>query len=442
MRIKLLSAIACFLITTFAISSCMESGSDVEYSTDATIMAFGIDTIHGKYYQFTIDQLNRHIYNHDSLPVGADTIIDRIIVDTILVTGTVSQSDTLFNAGDSTSLTSAINRAVGEGMKFKVYAADGFTTREYTLSVHVHLQHPDSLVWEDMQLSAPVFSTTVNPNHQKSIVLNEDLLLLTSTDNLYRTSTLHYGWSQEAITGLPTTADLTSVVNFQETLYMLDSTNGDIYTSNNGKEWSKNEALSTNITTLLGALYTNELAESEAILTAIQKDAEGNLKFCHTSDLTSWEVGADVPEEFPTKQIYATIQPATNGINKLVAVGMPLADKNVTMPWFTIDGKNWVSLENNTFNTSCPGIENPAIIHYGGNYYIFGGEFEALYTSETGIPWSETEKDVLLPEAFKGKGSYSMSVDKNHFIWIIWGGNGTPNEVWRGRINRLAFKIQ
>ena len=37
---------------------------------------------YGMSYKFTIDQLSREIYNEDSLPVHADTIIDRILIKT------------------------------------------------------------------------------------------------------------------------------------------------------------------------------------------------------------------------------------------------------------------------------------------------------------------------------------------------------------------------
>ena len=87
MRIKFRSVIVSFLIVSFALSSCLDSDDNYEFSSDATIHAFGIDTIHGKHYKFTIDQLNRLIYNRDSLPVGSDTIIDRILIDTMTVTG-------------------------------------------------------------------------------------------------------------------------------------------------------------------------------------------------------------------------------------------------------------------------------------------------------------------------------------------------------------------
>lgn len=91
MRIKFLSVIVSFLIVSFALSSCLDSDDNYEFSSDATIHAFGIDTIHGKHYKFTIDQLNRLIYNRDSLPVGSDTIIDRILIDTMTVTGWITR---------------------------------------------------------------------------------------------------------------------------------------------------------------------------------------------------------------------------------------------------------------------------------------------------------------------------------------------------------------
>ena len=86
-------------------------------------------------------------------------------------------------------------------------------------------------------------------------------------------------------------------------------------------------------------------------------------------------------------------------------------------------------------------------------FYCFGGEPDAIYNSITGIAWSKTETKFLLPQEFKGKGAYSIIVeptkdktvapaDKRDFIWVIFGGNGTKNEVWRGRLNRLGFEIQ
>ena len=93
MRIKFLAIIASFLFVSIAISSCLDSDDTVELSSDATVHAFGIDTVYGKHYKFTIDQLRRKIYNQDSLPIGADTIIDRILIDTFTVSGWITSRD-------------------------------------------------------------------------------------------------------------------------------------------------------------------------------------------------------------------------------------------------------------------------------------------------------------------------------------------------------------
>ena len=136
MRIKFLSVIACFLLMSIAISSCLSSDDEYEVSSDATVHAFGLDTIHGKHYPFTIDQVKREIYNIDSLPVGSDTIIDSILIDTFYVTGYVTSgniTDTILNINNYQNLTGA---ATVEGLKFKIYAADGLTTRDYTLRIN------------------------------------------------------------------------------------------------------------------------------------------------------------------------------------------------------------------------------------------------------------------------------------------------------------------
>ena len=161
----------------------------------------------------------------------------------------------------------------------------------------------------------------------------------------------------------------------------------------------------------------------------------------------------EVPAGFPTENISTTQTNTGNGVEKVVLAGMPLANEQETIPWFSLDGKGWASLANTMYDTYCPGMDNPAIMYYGDMFYCFGGELDAIYSSITGIAWSKTETKFLLPQEFKGKGAYSIIVeptkdktvapaDKRDFIWVIFGGNGTKNEVWRGRLNRLGFEIQ
>ena len=61
MRMKFLSIIASFIFLSVAFSACMDSDETVVYSSDPSIYAFGLDTIHGKHYKFSIDQVERLI---------------------------------------------------------------------------------------------------------------------------------------------------------------------------------------------------------------------------------------------------------------------------------------------------------------------------------------------------------------------------------------------
>ena len=81
-------------MVSFVITSCLDDDNNIEYSPDATIHAFALDTAGLGSYKFTIDQLSREIYNEDSLPVHADTIIDKILIKTLTTaSGVVTMKD-------------------------------------------------------------------------------------------------------------------------------------------------------------------------------------------------------------------------------------------------------------------------------------------------------------------------------------------------------------
>lgn len=193
-------------------------------------------------YKFEIDQIKNLIYNRDSLPVGSDTIIDRTLITTLTTSGMgVTSADTLFNTEDSVNLLPAMNKSGEDGMKFKVHAADGVTTRTYTLQIRVHLQDPDSLVWKDMQEEGNVFSQTATRGEQKAMILNNELLVYTAHNHLYYTSSKvgEYKWQSATVTGLPAGTQLSSILNYGNTLYALTNDTHEVYASADGRSWKK-----------------------------------------------------------------------------------------------------------------------------------------------------------------------------------------------------------
>ena len=411
---------------SIAISSCLSSDDEYEVSSDATVHAFGLDTIHGKHYPFTIDQVKREIYNIDSLPVGSDTIIDSILIDTFYVTGYVTSgniTDTILNINNYQNLTGA---ATVEGLKFKIYAADGLTTRDYTLRINIHQQEPDSLQWTNMTDRIAGFPSASIANRQKAVTLDNNLLVyvLEGTSlTAYRTSTKTFNsWEQISVQGLPALDRIPAFVkNSNETVspqadaedVLYASTgDGNVYRSTDGISWNLVEALSGNVETLISSF-------------------QGQL------------IGI-LAEEFPTENIYSTEFQTANMLDEIMIVGKTTGEKII--PW-AYDGHNWAQMDPGTSYDSYCLTANigyyPSIIYYGGQFYITGERLQNFYKSDAGLAWYKTESMFLLPKDVELRGNYSLAVDNDNFIWLVIGqSSGTPNEVWRGRLNRLGFKQQ
>lgn len=439
---------------SIAISSCLGSDDEYEFSSDATVHAFGLDTIHGKHYPFTIDQVKREIYNIDSLPVGSDTIIDSILIDTFYVTGYVTSgniTDTILNINNYQDLTGA---ATVEGLKFKIYAADGTTTRDYTLRINIHQQEPDSLQWTNMTDRIAGFPSASIANRQKAVTLDNNLLVyvLEGTSlTAYRTSTKTFNsWEQISVQGLPALDRIPAFVkNYNETVspqadaedVLYASTgDGNVYRSTDGISWNLVEALSGNVETLISSFQGQLIGilghEGNSYLVTAQ---EGN---------TAWPaIGSNtptVPEEFPTENIYSTEFQTANMLDEIMIVGKTTGEKII--PW-AYDGHNWAQMDPGTSYDSYCLTANigyyPSIIYYGGQFYITGERLQNFYKSDAGLAWYKTESMFLLPKEIELRGNYSLAVDNDNFIWIIIGqSSNTPNEVWRGRLNRLGFKQQ
>ena len=117
-----------------------------------TVSSTGEDSVYkveitGSDYDFHIDQVNRRIYNTDSLPVGTDV---KHVVCTIssVNNGTVTikdiDSDTLryFSSADSIDFS--------QPRTFHIFSSDGEGESIYTISVNVHQQEGTEFNWEQV----------------------------------------------------------------------------------------------------------------------------------------------------------------------------------------------------------------------------------------------------------------------------------------------------
>lgn len=496
MRIKFFSFTASFLVLLLAVTSCLNSDDDYELSSDDTITAFEIDEIYGVSYKFTIDQKNGEIFNVDSVPFSADTIINKTLITTITTNGYVTAGkealqDTLFNMADSLDLLHTMETP----LVLRVRSFDGMHIKQYKISVRIHQADPDSLVWgggDQLPFSKSFSGGAIKGDKPtKSVLLNDRVLVYTSTTS----GVVVYGQPSSAPeitaawplanTDLPTDAKISSIVNYNDTLYTV-SGEGKAYNSTDGITWNEvkstlvaSESLKetypnvdwskyedqlpvTTLITTFGKVVDKETEEraeySIAGIAHIEKVTEKKDKFFSSATVDEngdlvWTLGDLVPEdEFPLLNLSATKSfKTTTGLQRVIAVGNKQegSEATATIPWFSLDGLEWAAIDPSD-NYPLPLISEPSIIYYNKRYYAFGSDFTAIYTSEDGRIWLESEEKFLFPSnketgnpLFANRAKYSMVVDNDNYIWLVWGdGVLYTDEVWKGRLNRLGFLIQ
>lgn len=487
MRIKFLSIIASLFMVSFVITSCFGDDNDIEYSPDATIHSFELDTIYGINYKFTIDQQKGEIYNEDSLPVHADTIIDRILIKTLT---TASGIITMKSKDDQDSIIIMDGNQVKDSMDLrkpvtlKVYAPNYQHTKTYTINVRVHKHDPDSMSWN---YRGGIDNAIIG--EQKAVILNDEILnysVVNGTLKVYQSPIgSKSSWGSTTVEGNIFNNTLpASILSYEGKLYATSSVNnGLVYESINGTSWYVSDLFSNKQINLLLAPLSYKITFIETI---------NGKKYFNSTDKINAKAATEgeiklqeVPEDFPISNIsYTTYTTATN-LEGIMLIGkykdQPTVGSTKTIvPWGYM-GDIWTALPPNNSTSNCPAIENPSIIYYNDRFYIYGDEFNAFYVSESGLAWKKANKisfpnynwnvsGIFLrptiddPE-FRGRKNYTTVLDtKNEYIYILFGnetdvrftenvkvaGNNTSvergpysheSEVWRGRLNQLWFDL-
>lgn len=336
MRIKFLSIIASFFMVSFVITSCLDNDNEVNYSPDATIRAFELDTIgYGVKYKFTIDQISRLIYNVDSLPVNADTIINSILIKTLTTASGIvtmkdqNDQDSIVNINDSIDLTKYVNATEKNNfLVLKVWAPNMEVQNEYKVNIRMHTMVPDSLSWgKDPIANNPVSNTA---EKQKVVTLGDKILLFAQNNEIYSTAIpagsptdrLNYGqkWDKETTGKLPVGADITSIIRFVDKLYLL-AENKEVYNSNDGLTWTKDEVLNSDgvsVTNLITSFSDSDGSNHKKIngIAGIV-EINGEKYFSFAEKDATWEKDIDkltaVPAEFPTNNLSADVYATESG---------------------------------------------------------------------------------------------------------------------------------
>lgn len=486
-----------------AITSCNSSSTDsqsTEVYSSAAVTSFslaadddvlvGLDSV-----KFSINLVDRRIYNADSLPKGTD--ISALLVNISATASVAELTYKLDNGRDSVvnyieTTTDSINFANGP-VQLRLVSIDKTTTCDYTITVNVHQMEPDSLYWNrTARRNLPsLFSV---PANQKTTKADGTYYCLTSNGSQYCLATASHpetgGWENKYVT-FGFNPDIESFTASGSALYILDD-EGALYMSDDeGDSWQGQFGVKWSY--IYGA-YNNGIVGVERI---------GNDYY-----YTNFPAGLAylAPDDFPVRGTSIPYEYATkwSGKSQLIMVGGVNKDgKRLNTTW-AYDGERWGNISRTrrigeiegmclvpyticeTDSTSWRYTYQTVLLAFGGRKSDSEMNTTTYISSDLGFNWRVADQLLQLPEYIPGMFGSQAFVDEvtnyadsrsadewqvmpsvglpawfavrtapnsrasaeitewdTPYIYMFGGYNSNYavyNTVWRGAISRLEFK--
>ena len=449
------------------LSSCLGNDyGDIEYPSESSIKSFSVGTLHQTFYgkdskgndsvyvdtvsyadvPFTIDQINRRIYNKDSLPKEVDItrVVTSISADNA-VYYEKNGKDTIWSSADSLDFTNNITLKVMAYSKIQ----NNFVFGEpYTVTLNVHKLNPDSLVWK--YFGNKKFENNSILTEQKAIYNNEEIYVFGKTANgefkvnkaSVTRGNITSDWEEVAIN--TTDVNIYSATAFNGKIYYI--ANDELYTLEN--QGTKVGNL-TGLTNILCVSNNNLMVYKKAENEIVSIDSEGNelsegkSKFVSGYDLKERLSAISTPS-LHNSSLWRTIV-MTNDNDGTVET-----DTTANVFSYISSDTEWVKYQPNN-PTTCPNQENISMISYDGKLFAYGEKFDYFYSStDNGLNWKKEEEYMLFPDkqkessislgTYRNGGSYSTVSEENgnkgSFIWFIW----QDGSMTRACLNRLLPK--
>ena len=464
MKIRILpSLVAGIMTATFFLSSCLGNDyEEIEYPSTSSIKSFSIGTLHQTFYvkssegedsvytdtisyadvPFTIDQINRKIYNKDSLPKDVDItrVVASISADYAAVYYVKNNKDTIWTTADSLDFSKPVTFKV---MTFNPTLNQFDFGASYEVSVNVHKLNPDSLVWKHFENNK--FANNIVYTKQKAVYTNESLYVFGETADgsvkANKTSVERGNISSWNEITLPAGTNIYSATAFNNNVYFV--ANGELYFLENQITKVGNSTGLTNLITVSNGKLLAYKGNENKVVTI---DSEGNelteSNFVNGNDLNGRMSAISMPSSH-NKDLWRTIVMTNN-------IGTSEANSTATVFSYISNDTEWVKYQPNN-PTTCPNQGNISMITYDGKIYAFGEDFDYFYTSnDNGLNWNQETGYMVFPSenkngidkltTYRGNGSYSAVVEENgnkgSFIWFIW----EDGSATRALLNRLTPK--
>lgn len=403
------------------------SGADSTYTT----------TLSASDYDFYIDQNNAQIYNVDSLPYG--TRLNKVALSTgsknssyVYLKSLTSDSLTYCSSGDSIDMS--------QPRILRVVSLNGTTWRDYTVTVNVHKQKPNDLVWSSFETNNVLNDYT----HMKALAKGDSVYVVgTNGQTTYLAGTAindpsHWTALTPDINMAFSAEVYKSAVVSGSYIYLL--TNGIVVRTVDGNHYEQ-VASNASLKQLVGATSTQ--------LFALSTDGE---LLCSTDKGATWQTDQTSGDSqyLPQTDVNYVCQPVrTNDKMEQILLVAKNANLTRTVSWTKIVdfGENSAQYPWSYVNSgiesryALDAYDNLAIVGYNGGVLAFGVQNDGttntcLFSQDFGITWKENIY-LYLPTSFTPQdGVFAAATDSKNYIWLIEKGSG---KVWRGRLNKLGW---
>jgi len=348
--------------------------------------------------------------------------------------------------------------------------------KTYPIKINVHQVDPELYDWK--KLSSVIYGDGISVTNQKAVYFHDSIFLYLNnifSSYLY-TSYDGQNWQQKNLTGFPTEPNVQKLYVYKDNMYLMQDEA--IYTSQNGINWIALDYSSKDYT------FINFLFELNNEAWAItQSKVDDKYRFAKSTDGATWYIQGELPDNFPLGDFAATsFKSRTNQSRAIVAGGYGYSSTSGNIAlldnvWSTENGYYWVdfSQENKTFGKRA----GAAIINYDNKLLLFGGIDDEgitatdnlLQSIDEGFSWEVTDttqnrlREIVQTPVqvsadstridttyinYLKRGYQSVLYIKRedptllfsqHYIYLIGGRNNSTvyQDVWRGRLNRLAF---
>lgn len=453
----------------FVFASCLnDNDRDITYYDDTAITAFTLgklslrvdsttkdgkkDSVYyrkldAKNYVFYVDQINKRVYNLDSLPYGVN---QKKIVGTfstrnagvVTLKSLTSDSTTYYKNGqDSVDFTSE--------RTFVVYSNSQKYSQKYTVDVRVHKQKPNDFKWNNLATVSAFASL------QGLRVANAGSMVLvfgsTASGTVVYGSPIADGksWAKLAPSFSPDANAWKNAVSFNGTAYVLSG--GRLWKSDDATSWTDLGVAASAMSRLLGA--------SNAGLHLLGTDGQLYLAKAGTTQIASQALAASsgyLPQQDFNMVVWN--HSASDKTEQLVLLGnrkeadyagdaAPVVWGKVFEYGQTSSTQRWAYYNSLEAEPRLPRMSNLQVVVHGPVLLAVGGAgmgasssvqaLKDVYVSaDGGLSWRTNRIYTMPTDVAKNTTHFAMGTDKDNHIWLVCAGTG---KVWRVRKNSVGW---